>query len=457
MATPSLPASFRLSDPVDSIPAGAFSSLITVRPSSGSGPYKGGAVVDFDIPSRGWLDPKSLAIRYTATIATPAAAAGAAQYTAMCGTPVYTPFQRVQVTCNNAVLDTISQANQVYHVITQGNLDVASKFGRQTAYAYSGGLGATLALQGAATTIQNLDGRLTYIAGGAGANAAGDVYTASAPLPCILSNCSKMLPVFAMGALRLTISLDTIANMFYPACAANGTAAAVIITTPTDFTITNFELCYNMMDMGKDVEQMVKGMGPRVFLKSFSYSNSATNIAANVTGSNSYVFNQRLASIKTAFILPTLSIGNKSFEICDITSKTGQYSLTIGNLSFPSQPLSSLNNRASILQETFRAFKNIYENGSMSIDSTEFNILGTSVAADLSPYSPGKHIVGLSLNRVQNSDNTVMSGVSTFDSAISVNIDNTTANAVACGLNLLLEYDAVIVVDLESKQVSVRS
>ena len=454
MATPSLPASFRLTDPVDSIPAGAFSSLITVRPSSGSGPYKGGAVIDFDVPNRAWADPTSFSIRYTATVQTPILAAAA--FTAMLGTPVYTPFQRVQVSCNNAVLDTISQANQVFHVLTQGNLDVAAKFGRQAAYAYSPVVAAAAP---SATTIQNLDGRVRYYAINAAVDPAADVYTASAPLPCILSNCKKMIPLFAMGAVRVTITLDTIANMFLSAAAANATGLGnVAVVLPTDFTITNFELVYNMMDMGRDVEQMVKGMGPRVFLQSSSYSNSAVNIGAGVTGSNSYVFNQRLSSIRSAFILPTLSIGNKSYEFCDVTTNTGQYSLTVGNQSFPSgTPLSTLNNKSGILQETYRAFKNIYDNGSMSIDTGEFAITGQTALTGLSPYEPGKFIVGLNLCRVQNTDSCILSGISTFDSPISVNIDNTAGNTLACGLNLLLDYDAVITVDLESKQVSVRS
>ena len=50
-----------------------------------------------------------------------------------------------------------------------------------------------------------------------------------------------------------------------------------------------------------------------------------------------------------------------------------------------------------------------------------------------------------------------MSGVSTFGSSISAVINMPTATGGLCNLNLMLDYDSIIVIDQESKQLSVRS
>lgn len=428
----SLPKSFKLDEPIPSLPDGANGCLISCRPISGTS-FQPSAVIDVDLGTRGWLDPTSLAIRYTGSTVT------AVSPCAMIGTPVYCPFQRLQITANGTTIDSISQYNQVGHVLTQGNLDVSSKYGRQFAYGY------TNTTAGNTQNVQNLDGRVSAVG--------TDTYSVGAPLPCLLSQCEKMIPLFAVGNIRLTFTLDSLVNMFLAA----GTWAGTVYVAPTSFTLSNFEVIYNMVDLGSQVEQMVKGMGSRLFLKSHSYNNSATAVASGAIGSNSYVFNQRYSSIRSAFILPNLTVANKWAEFCDLTSNTGDYQLQIGNSAFPQMPLSSVNNKGGILQETYRAFGNIYGNGSMSIDTNEFSIIANSVTGNCSPYEPGKFIVGQNLEKCQNTDHVLMSGVSTYNSPISAVINIGTATTNACNLNLLLDYDAIIVIDQEAHNISVRS
>lgn len=428
----SLPKSFKLDDPVPALPEGSSSILMSCRPVSG-GAFLPSAVIDVDLGTRGWLDPASLSIRYTASTVV-----GATNAAAMAGTPVYAPIQRLQITANGSTIDTISQYNQTAHVLTQGNLDVAAKFGRQFAYGYSASAAATPGI------LINMDARVSGAA-------ATDTYSVSAPLPCILSQCEKMLPLFAMGGLRLTFTLDTLPNMF---------ATGIMVATyqlPTSFTISNFEVCYSMIDLGQEVEQMVKGMGARLFLKSHSYNNSATSSPANASGSMSYVFNQRYSSIRSAYVLPNQVIGSKWAEIVDLTCGLGDYQLQIGNSAYPQMPLSTVNNRAGILQETYRAFQAVNANGSMSIDTAEFALLATNALNTLNPYEPGKFIVGVNLEKVATADHVLMSGVSTYNTPINVVINSSAVAALACNINLLLDYDAIIVVDQEAHSVSVRS
>lgn len=438
----SLPKSFKLDDPVPALPEGSNSILMSCRPVSG-GSFLPSAVIDVDLGTRGWLDPQSLSIRYTATTVVPA---GAGNQSALIGTPVYTPIQRLQITANGSTIDTISQFNQTAHVMTQGLLDVAAKFGRQAAYGY------TNPALTAPANIYNLDSRVTLVA------ASPDAYTVSAPLPCILSQCEKCLPLFAMGGIRLTFTLDTLANMFATGVMQTVGAAATYIA-PTSYTITNFEVCYSMIDLGMEVEQMVKGMGSRLFLKSHSYNNSATSSPAGANGSLSFVFNQRYSSIRSAYVLPNQVIGNKWAEIVDLTGGLGDYQLQIGNSAYPQMPLSTVNNKSGILQETYRAFQAVNPYGSMSIDNAEFSVLASTTLANLNPYEPGKFIVGVNLEKCATADHVLMSGVSTYNTPINVIINSSapTAGVLACNINLLLDYDAIIVIDQEARSVSVRS
>ena len=61
---------------------------------------------------------------------------------------------------------------------------------------------------------------------------------------------------------------------------------------------------------------MVMSM-PKFLIKSNGWSNSATSIAQNVIGSQSIIFNQQYASIRSAMILCSCTGGNgvnKSFD-----------------------------------------------------------------------------------------------------------------------------------------------
>ncbi len=93
----------------------------------------------------------------------------------------------------------------------------------------------------------------------------------------------------------------------------------------------------------------------------------------------------------------------------------------------------------------------------MSINFAEFNITSNTGAANLLPQIPGKFIVGVNLEKCQNTDHVLMSGVSTYNSPISVIVNVGTATSNACNLNLLLDYDAIIVIDQESHSLSVRT
>jgi hypothetical protein len=170
------------------------------------------------------------------------------------------------------------------------------------------------------------------------------------------------------------------------------------------------------------------------------------------------VFNNRLASIRSAYICPNRPTGSKQFEFCDITKATGTYQLIVGQQTFPQLPLDSLNNFGGIFVETARASANIYgKNSAMSISKVEASVDENDATASMVYYSPGKFIAGLDLCKIASDDKDVlMSGTSTYNSPITCQVAFNTATTNANSLNLMLDYDAVWVLDVNARQVSVR-
>ncbi|MEI6423993.1 MAG: hypothetical protein WCP55_17385, partial [Lentisphaerota bacterium] len=67
---------------------------------------------------------------------------------------------------------------------------------------------------------------------------------------------------------------------------------------------------------------------------------------------------------------------------------------------------------------------------------------------------PGKFYVGFSLQKLHS--NAILTGISSNNSNITVNVDSTVATSAARQCCLILAYDALIEVDLINKQASVK-
>lgn len=419
-----LPKSFNLAEPIPSLPDGAQSQLITCRPLSGTS-FGESSIIEVDLGNRGWCDPQSVAIRFKVTLTAPAGGS------AMVGCPVYTPFQRVSTLVGGASIDSINQYSQVAQVLVCGNYDVSAKYGLQSCFGYI-----------ASSDMALLDGRTTA--------ASTESYFVSAPLlGTIITSCEKQLPLFAMPQIRFQFTMDSLSNMF------NVPGAGTVL--PTAYSITNFELTYTMTDLGAGVEKMVYEAGRSLLLKSNGFSNSAVAVPVGSVGSGNYVFNQRFASIRSAFICPNATTGNKWADIVDLTAGAGDYQILVGNQAFPQAPLSTVLNRSGILQETRRAFGNLYDSThSMSINTVEF-ARAISATVNGSTTEPGKFIVGVNLDKIQSGDHAMMSGASTYNTPISVVVNCPTATAAAANLNLILNYDCILNLDPVARQLSVRS
>lgn len=421
----SLPPTVNYAEVIPSLPENAIKYSVALQPINGSSFGTGGQQIQFQFPNRGYFIPDSLYLRYKSVTTVSAATA---HY--MLGTPCYTPFQRLETQFGSVTVDSINNYNQVAHILTNCTLDVAQKYGMQSAYGYTG--------VAAVPTLEELDGR--YIA-----NAGGDNTTFSCPLPCLLTNVAdKLLPLFAMPTITMILTTDSLTNIFSSNIA-------------TSLTLSNLELCFDFIELGSEVDAMVRGMGPKLYVKSQSFSNSSVSLGAGISGSQSIIFNQRYASVKAAIVTFSSGAGygsNQSFEALDITQNQGDYSITIGSVQYPQKPLSAVNNKSGILQELRRCIGSIYDKtNAMSINTSEFGIIDAN-AFNGGFNAPGKFYLGFNLQKLHT--NSLLTGISTNNSNISVNVNIPNATFKSHPANLLLIYDALIEIDVLAKQSSVK-
>ena len=423
-----LPSAINYQEGLAVLPENTQNFNIACVPVSGSS-FAPSSQIQVDLGNRGFLDPASLLIRYKITYTT---AVGLQSGCQIVGTPVYTPFLRFETLVNSNTVETINGYNSVCNMLTNIQLGVSEKYGQASAYGYEN--------YSSNVSIENLDGALID------ATTAGSFSRYySAPLFGLLSGSEKLIPLFLLNNIRLQFTLDTLANM-QTAQAAN---AGI-----TGIAITNFEVCYNMVDFGHDVEREIMAMNPKIRIKSQSFATGTQTVGLGASGSINLVYNQRYASVKSAY----LNIGggdatksyNRMMDAYDITSSNGDYTFQIGSINYPQKALSTVNNRSGILQELRRSMNTIYgKNVSMSINGTEYAAVSATLTT---PTIPGKFWVGVCLQKLTIPQKAFFTGVSTQNSPITVLINIGTATAQIHTAMLILNYDAIMEIDTSTKQ-----
>jgi hypothetical protein len=326
-------------------------------------------------------------------------------------------------------------------MLTNLQLSVADKMGQQYALGY-------LNLTTTPVTNEATDGHLFPATAAVGT--ASEVGSWSGPLHCSLSYAEKLVPLFLLNGIRLQFTMDTLANM----CSnLSGDSAGAL----TGFTITNFEVCYNCVDLGAAAQAEVVRMNPKIKIKSQSWSTSVAPVASATSGSVNLVYNQRFASVKSAYLNmggSSASISaNKNMDSFDITSSNGDYQLNIGGVNYPQKALSTINNKAGILQELRRSMNTIFgSNVAMSINSVEF-AKSSSIASSYDV--PAKFWVGVNLQKLSIAQKAFFTGVSTQSSPITAIINVGTATSQLHNVMLILNYDLIYEIDPMTKQVVV--
>jgi hypothetical protein len=388
--------------------------------------FASGSQIIFDLLNRGFLVPDSMYLSYSWSVTKGTAAADTCFFRA---TPGYTPFSRLDVQIGSQTAETIQNYGLVAHVLTNLQLDVAQKYGMAV------GLGYGIST-GAVPNLEQLDGLGLPLA----SPVTGSF---SVPLISMLSNAEKLIPLFAMPQVRIVLSVDSVSNIFN-----------TIAQGATEITLTNVELRYKVVDMGGAVENVVLGMGDKLYIKSQSFVCSSQTLPATATGYNELVFNNRLASIKSLIAVNGGASVNGLYDSVDITSNTGDYSFMVGGVMYPQKPISTRTAKAQALLELKSAMGSIFDkNNSMSINVPEFSYVANP-APTTTQYAMGKFFVGTSTEKL-NSDN-LLTGISTQNSSISYRI-NGVSTAISSTISLIVNYDALLEVDTLTRQASVKA
>jgi hypothetical protein len=421
-----LPSCVNYAEPLAVLPANAQNYLFAAVPCNGSS-FTAGSIIQVDLGSRGFLDPASLMIRYKYT----SVATGS---TKMVGTPAYTPFLRLDTFINSQSVESINNWNTVCNMLTNLQLSVADKYGSQFGLGHVDNGSATVG------SLEKMDGRLCA--------SGGETGFLAAPCHCSLAYCEKLIPLFLLNGIRLQFTMDSLANM----CSnISGDSASAF----TSFTITNFEVIYNCIDLGAEAQAEVIRMNPKIKIKTQGFSTSVAPVASGSSGAINLIFNQRFASVKSAYLnmggTSTTYSANKNMDSFDITSGNGDYQLNVGGVAYPQKPLSTSNNKAGVLQELRRSMNTIFgSNVSMSINSYEFN----SGSGSTSDYTvPAKFWVGLNLQKLSIPQKAFFTGTSTQLSPISAIINVNTATSQLHNVMLVLNYDIIVEIDTLTHQV----
>jgi hypothetical protein len=280
------------------------------------------------------------------------------------------------------------------------------------------------------------------------ANAAttGGNLSLAAPLGCLLSNADHLVPLKFLPSCRIQLTLETLANAYR----LDGTNPI------TNYSLSNVELCYDIIEFSPFVDQAISSMGQgKITIRSQSFLSSGVTVPNGTSGSTEYLFNQRLASIKSLFAHlsgtdPAVRV-NLFFDSVDITTNTGDYQFFISGLPYPPRPISTVLNKAGASMELSAAFGPAHDllTSNFAINPTEF---GYTIAAApaTSIQQMGKFYIGTNTEKLS-TNGALLTGISSQGSPISLRVSTSTALAASAVIQLICLYDALLQIDIPSR------
>lgn len=418
-----------------SLPEGTQSNSIVASPINGQ-TFAPSSIIQFDLVQRGFLVPESVYIRYRLTTTLPATAGA---NNAVKGTPVYSPISRLETIVGSQVVESIQNYNQLCNMLVNCKMNYAQKIGLANSFGYSSSAAATTYAFDFSTNCANGLAFTTSTT----ANAIGANVFLAAPLGCILSNADHLVPLKFMPSCRIQLSLDTLANAYR----LDGTNPI------TNFSLSNVELCYDIIEFSPMVDQAISSMGAgSITIRSQSYLSSGVTIAQNSNGSLEFLFNQRLASIKSLFCHLSGTEATKVngfFDSVDITTNNGDYQWFVSGLPYPPRPISTVLNKAAISMELSAAFGPAHDllTSNFSINPTEFNY---TIASTTTVQQMGKVYLGTNVEKLS-TNGALLTGISSQGSPISFRVSTGTALSQAAVIQLICLYDALLQIDIPSR------
>jgi hypothetical protein len=440
-----LPKSVDYSTPLATLPEGTVNYLVSNTPINNSS-FGPGTTIIVDLNNvPGFLDPASLSFRYKYTAVTSSmasvVASGQQSNIGIVGCPAYTPFLRVDILANSAVVESINNYNTLATMLTNVGLSTADKLGQQYSLGYAGTGGDTTM-----SNQTNTDGIILQTSGTATQAAATYANYISAPLiGCSLAYAEKLVPLDYVNW-RIQLTLDSLVNIGSQLSTDIGLAS---------YTITNFEIVYNQIQFPMQINQQIKMTNPKIRIKTKSFGIGSQSLPSGSAGTSNLYYNLRYASVRSLFLLcaPTTNVSSsRSMESVDPTDTNGSIQFAIGGVVMPQNPLNTLANKAGILNELRRAMGSIYDkNNSMSIGASEFiEVVGSATSITI----PGKFYVGINTQKLTESQDYMFTGVSSANSQINVILSLGTATGAALNAYLIVNYDAIFEIDTLTRQLN---
>lgn len=449
-----LPKEIQYNKPMASLPSDTKMSQVIVRPSNGSSFSPDGNIIQFDLPAHSFMTPSSLVLNGTINI-------NPDQNTniiTMRGVPAASWIQRVETIVGGSLLESVNDYGRLYNLISQTKLSYDEKAALATEFAYGGG--GVDGLASVDPTFNNLNGRAGPTS--TGTDGAQGKFPFSLPLGCLLASCSELIPLGHMGGVRIQLTTAQLSE-YIVATIQNGNA-----TTAPTVTFADLELTFDLVDFGAGMDSVVRSMADSngdLVLKSQGWNVTNVNFPQVGAGGTeaTYIYNVRLSSIKSLVLQGTGEAGadaiNAGYDAVRIAGKGGSVQFFLANRPFPPTPLRETNTAAikSALRQAFGQGHDIYSSRNAINEKSwiDFANLAAADATASTVQTPAAHFYGMNTEKLS-SNSVMLSGESSQLTPINVRVNTSEATAGAATLTLYCVYDALIALNVNSRQVAVR-
>jgi len=446
-----LPKEVQYNKPMAQLPSDTQMSQVIVRPSNGAVFTGDGNIIQFDLPAHSFMVGSSLCLNLNIKI-TPDANTNKITVR---GVPAASWIGRVETIVGGSLLEAVSDYGRLYNMISQTKLSFDEKASLQTEFGYGGGgVGGEGVVN---PTFHNLNGRVGPTS--TGTDAVAGSYSVSLPLGCMLSSCAELVPLGHMGGVRIQITTAQVSEYIRAVIQDNSA------TTAPAVEFTDLEMTFDLVDFGAGMDSVVRSMAVNgdLVLKSQGWNVTNVNFPVNAAATEAtYIYNVRLSSIKSLFLQLTGEAGanskNAGYDAMRV-GKSGSVQMFIANRPFPPTPLRETNTAAvkSALRQAYGEAHDIYSSRNSITEKMwlpHANLLaGDATASDAT--SPAAHYYGINTEKLS-SNQVMLSGESSQLTPINVRVATSEATAAAATLSLYANYDALIALNVNSRQVAVR-
>lgn len=401
------------------IPDGTHLTDLALAPVNGSS-FLESSMIEFQLPQNGYLQPDSLYLAFKVNVTQATAS------TYMRGAPLYTPFNRLETLLGSQLAEQIQNYNVLANDLVNFTYDTSMKEGVSASLGYGSTIG------------QTFDSRLISVG--------TQSFTVAGPIPCAISMCDKLVPLGKMPQVILRLYLDKITNMFNSA------------GTTSNFSISNVELRYSIVQFDPAVDQMISNVNGdgKFFLKTISWIGTSNTLSSGSQGLNESLYNIRVSSLKSLWShfsgQDTAKCVNGWYDSIDLSSGNGSIGFTVAGAPVPTREVNLTNNKAEALMELRKALGSIYsKDNTMSINYSEWNYTDASVGTvATTAETPGKWFFGTNCERIYGS-NALLSGVSSMNAPITLRLTLGTATTQSYSVYVFGTYDLLIEVDTATR------